>query len=119
MKRDALTAEVALLQCMFLFFQSLSALSLNLFSNPPTAKVKDAKPNLDVLAEYRKREAEFLNRAKDLEKITALRDAQKNRFDELRKTRLDEFMSGFNMISSKLKEMYQVWKYSAPIMVWG
>lgn len=63
---------------------------------------------MEVLAEYRRREAEFLKRADDLDKITGLRDGQKSRLDELRKTRLEEFMKGFGMISSKLKEMYQV-----------
>jgi len=63
---------------------------------------------LVVLKEYRKREEEFLNRAKDLENITNQRDAQKGKYDGLRKQRLDEFMAGFNLISLKLKEMYQV-----------
>ncbi len=61
-----------------------------------------------MLKEYRKREEEFLNRAKDLEDVTSQRDAQKSKYDGLRKQRLDEFMAGFNLISSKLKEMYQV-----------
>jgi structural maintenance of chromosome 4 len=63
---------------------------------------------MNVLAEYRKREAEFLNRASDMETTTNERDAAKKRYDELRKVRLDEFMAGFSAISAKLKEMYQV-----------
>jgi hypothetical protein len=74
----------------------------------PTERVRNARPNMGLLAEYRKREAEFLDRAKDLDEITAARDAAKAKFDQLRKTRLEEFMTGFNTISSKLKEMYQV-----------
>ena len=73
-----------------------------------TEKLKNAKPNLSVLKEYRKREEEFLKRAKDLEEITNLRDEQKQKYDGLRKQRLDEFMAGFSLISMKLKEMYQV-----------
>jgi len=61
-----------------------------------------------VLKEYKQREQEFFNRAKDLDEITAQRDAQKATYDGLRKQRLDEFMAGFNLISLKLKEMYQV-----------
>jgi structural maintenance of chromosome 4 len=61
-----------------------------------------------VLAEYRKRESEFLDRARDIEAVTASRDNAKQRYDDLRKARLDEFMAGFSAISSKLKEMYQV-----------
>ena len=75
-----------------------------------TEKLKNLKPNLGVLKEYRKREEEFLKRAKDLENTTNLRDAQKSKYDGLRKQRLDEFMTGFSLISMKLKEMYQVGK---------
>lgn len=71
-------------------------------------EIAKAKPNLNVLHEYRRREAEFLDRARDLEGVTSQRDAAKQRYDDLRKVRLDEFMAGFNAISAKLKEMYQV-----------
>lgn len=63
---------------------------------------------MNILKEYRKREEEFLKRAQDLDAVTAERDKHKKLYDELRKSRLDEFMSGFNVISAKLKEMYQV-----------
>lgn len=61
-----------------------------------------------MLEEYRRREEEYLERAKDLEEITLQRDGVKREYDDLRKRRLDEFMAGFNVISQKLKEMYQV-----------
>jgi structural maintenance of chromosome 4 len=67
---------------------------------------------MSVLTEYRKRLQEFLRRADDLEQTTAARDAQKAKYDQLCKTRLDEFMAGFNAISLKLKEMYQVLVFS-------
>ncbi len=63
---------------------------------------------MSVLKEYKQREQEFLNRAQDLENITAQRDEQKAKYDGLRRQRLDEFVLGFNLISLKLKEMYQV-----------
>lgn len=71
-------------------------------------KLQTAKPNLSVLDEYKQRQAEFDRRAQDLEDVTAKRDKQKMTYDGLRKQRLDEFMAGFNLISLKLKEMYQV-----------
>ncbi|CCL98907.1 uncharacterized protein FIBRA_00914 [Fibroporia radiculosa] len=71
-------------------------------------KMKNAKPDLSVLKDYRKREEEFLRRATDLENVTGLRDAKKQEYDTLRKQRLDEFMAGFSTISLKLKEMYQM-----------
>ena len=71
-------------------------------------QLKRSRPNMAVLKEYQKREEEFLRRAKDLDETTALRDAEKQKYDALRKQRLDEFMAGFSTISLKLKEMYQV-----------
>ncbi|KAH9058282.1 RecF/RecN/SMC N terminal domain-containing protein [Lactarius vividus] len=71
-------------------------------------QLKKSKPNTAVLKEYQKREEEFLRRAKDLDETTALRDTEKQKYDSLRKQRLDEFMAGFNTISLKLKEMYQM-----------
>lgn len=64
--------------------------------------------NTAIIAEYRKRETEYLARGKDVETVTELRDDAKKRYDDLRKQRLDEFMAGFSAISLKLKEMYQV-----------
>ncbi|KZT27497.1 RecF/RecN/SMC protein [Neolentinus lepideus HHB14362 ss-1] len=71
-------------------------------------KIKNSKPNLAALKEYQKREEEFLRRAQDLEATTNQRDEMKQRYDSLRKQRLDEFMAGFTAISLKLKEMYQM-----------
>lgn len=70
--------------------------------------MENAKPNLSVLDEYRRRQEEYLERARDLQEVTNARDAVKKQYDDLRKRRLDEFMQSFNVISQKLKEMYQV-----------
>lgn len=72
------------------------------------AFVQNAKPNLSVLEEYRRRRTEYNERKSDLDSVTAKRDTVKDEVETLRKKRLDEFMSGFNIISQKLKEMYQV-----------
>ncbi|KAI0297565.1 RecF/RecN/SMC protein, partial [Multifurca ochricompacta] len=71
-------------------------------------QLKRSKPNTAVLKEYQRREEDFLRRAKDLDETTTLRDGEKQKYDSLRKQRLDEFMAGFNTISLKLKEMYQM-----------
>lgn len=70
-------------------------------------RVSKGSGNFEILAEYRKREQEFLARAKDLDETTQARDAVKNQYEVLRRQRLDEFMAGFGIISFKLKEMYQ------------
>ena len=40
--------------------------------------------------------------------MTGARDKCRGEFEDMRKQRLDEFMSGFSVITNKLKEMYQV-----------
>jgi structural maintenance of chromosome 4 len=52
----------------------------------------------------------YLNRqrTKDLEQITIERDLIRVEYETLRRQRLDEFMKGFDVISLKLKEMYQM-----------
>ncbi|KAG2237053.1 hypothetical protein INT48_001821, partial [Thamnidium elegans] len=72
------------------------------------AFVQSAKPNLSVLKEYRRRREEYNERKADLDSVTLERDLVKSEVEVLRKKRLDEFMSGFNIISQKLKEMYQM-----------
>ena len=47
-------------------------------------------------------------RLAELDTVTAERDEARKRFEELRKQRLDQFMTGFSTITYKLKEMYQV-----------
>jgi structural maintenance of chromosome 4 len=59
-------------------------------------QIAKAKPDLSVLKEYKQREQEFMNRAQDLENITAERDVQKAKYEGLRKQRLDGFLSGFH-----------------------
>ncbi|CAI8608890.1 unnamed protein product [Vicia faba] len=72
------------------------------------AQLKEMSPNLDSIAEYRKKVALYNERVEELNAVTQERDDIKKQYDELRKKRLDEFMEGFNAISLKLKEMYQM-----------
>jgi hypothetical protein len=50
-------------------------------------RVLKSKPNMSVLQEFRRRQAEFDDRQADLDKVTAERDAGKTRYDDLRQTR--------------------------------
>ncbi|KAK7206831.1 RecF/RecN/SMC [Myxozyma melibiosi] len=86
MDNDELKAEIALLE----------------------EKTDKAHVDLAVIEEYRRREKEFGTRNADLTAAVAQRDAMKQRYEDLRKRRLDEFMAGFSQISVKLKEMYQM-----------
>ncbi|KAL6067100.1 Structural maintenance of chromosomes protein 4 [Balamuthia mandrillaris] len=66
------------------------------------------KPNVTAITQYNEKQAEYLRRAALLEEITCKRDTQRQRWDQLRKSRLDMFMEGFSQITMKLKEMYQM-----------
>ncbi|XP_047162412.1 structural maintenance of chromosomes protein 4 [Vigna umbellata] len=72
------------------------------------AQLKEMNPNLDSISEYRKKVSLYNGRVEELNSVTQERDDIKKQYDELRKKRLDEFMEGFNAISLKLKEMYQM-----------
>ncbi|XP_042418803.1 structural maintenance of chromosomes protein 4-like [Zingiber officinale] len=72
------------------------------------AQLKDMNPNLDSIAEYHKKVLVYNERVEELNAVKQECDEVKKHYDELKKRRLDEFMAGFNIISLKLKEMYQM-----------
>ncbi|KAM4627800.1 structural maintenance of chromosomes protein 4 isoform 3-T3 [Polymixia lowei] len=72
------------------------------------ARCAQMKPNLGAIAEYKKKEELYLQRVAQLDEITAERDGFKCSYEDLRKQRLNEFMTGFNIITNKLKENYQM-----------
>ena len=71
-------------------------------------KTQNVNVELGVLAEYRRRVEEHTSRSSDLQTAVSSRDGAKKRCDDLRKLRLEGFMTGFSMISLRLKEMYQM-----------
>ncbi|XP_050230281.1 structural maintenance of chromosomes protein 4-like isoform X2 [Mercurialis annua] len=72
------------------------------------AQLKEMNPYLDSISEYRVKVSSYNARVEELNMVTQQRDDLKKLHDEWRKKRLDEFMAGFNSISLKLKEMYQM-----------
>lgn len=70
--------------------------------------IENVRIDLQVLREYQKRLADYEERRSILNKSVESRDKLKKIVDDLRQKRLDDFMVGFNAISSKLKEMYQM-----------
>lgn len=53
-------------------------------------------------------EEAYLSRVRELDEVTSNRDKKRKEHEDMRKQRLDEFMTGFSIITTKLKEMYQV-----------
>ncbi|XP_053567775.1 structural maintenance of chromosomes protein 4 [Bombina bombina] len=72
------------------------------------ARSLEMKPNLGAIAEYKKKEELYLQRVAELDEITNERDNFRRAYEDLRKQRLNEFMAGFNVITNKLKENYQM-----------
>ncbi|KNC78249.1 hypothetical protein SARC_09307, partial [Sphaeroforma arctica JP610] len=70
--------------------------------------IKNSSPNIGVVAEFQRKETEYNDRVSDLERVTTDREAARAKHESLRKQRLDMFMEGFNIVTLKLKEMYQM-----------
>ena len=71
-------------------------------------KLDKLSPDMKAINVYYQKEKEYIARVKQLDQVTTQRDLARLHYDELKKKRLDLFMSGFTMISMKLKEMYQM-----------
>jgi structural maintenance of chromosome 4 len=78
---------------------------------------------MTALLEYKKKDEEFRSRLDELEDVTTQRNNARKEYEDLRRLgptsslslclsgsrkRLEEFMSGFGIITLKLKEMYQM-----------
>ncbi|KAJ2843024.1 Structural maintenance of chromosomes protein 4, partial [Coemansia erecta] len=84
--------------------ENVDASSLETRIEQAEARLQRTRPNLSVLTEYVRRAREHRKRMDDLNEITTQRDSAQHELDSLRTQRLEEFMTGFNIISYKLKE---------------
>jgi structural maintenance of chromosome 4 len=64
--------------------------------------------NMGAIAEYRKKEADYLARVDELDNVTEQRNEARKKHEDLRRQRLEMFMEGFGQITLRLKEMYQM-----------
>ena len=64
--------------------------------------------NLQTIEEYRSKKLEYQSRLDELEAVTDERNKARDRLEDLKRRRLDDFMIGFGAIALKLKEMYQM-----------
>ncbi|GLV32117.1 gluon [Carabus blaptoides fortunei] len=71
-------------------------------------QLKAARPNLTAIQEFEQKEASYLQRVVEFDHVTTKRTQMRDLREDLRKRRQTEFQSGFNLISTKLKEMYQL-----------
>mmetsp|Transcript_152515 Transcript_152515/g.280686 ORF Transcript_152515/g.280686 Transcript_152515/m.280686 type:complete len:1343 (-) Transcript_152515:70-4098(-) len=72
------------------------------------ANLKDQRPNLAAIEEFRRVDADFKARSSEYQAADAKREDAQRKLEELRQRRRNEFMTGFSILSMKLKEMYQM-----------
>ncbi|GFS60645.1 structural maintenance of chromosomes protein 4 [Nephila pilipes] len=71
-------------------------------------QMQGMNPDLGAIAEFKRKEEIYKKKLKDFEETVLERDHYRNHYENLRKHRLDEFMRGFNIITLKVKELYQM-----------
>lgn len=65
-------------------------------------------PNMSAIEQYRKKVDLYLKRVAELDHVSELRAEQVKQEADFKAKRLNEFMAGFNIITMRLKEMYQM-----------
>jgi structural maintenance of chromosome 4 len=70
--------------------------------------VSQFKPNLSVIEDYKSKQAQFDEKKAAFDEVNQQRDDKRKELDQLRAERQTKFMTGFEIISMKLKEMYQM-----------
>ncbi|KAK5646128.1 hypothetical protein RI129_004592 [Pyrocoelia pectoralis] len=71
-------------------------------------QIKSAKPNLNAITEFRKKQMVYIERSKELDELSQQKAKVKEALDNVRHKRKEEFATGYNIIRLKLKEMYQM-----------
>lgn len=71
-------------------------------------KLPTEVPNMQLIAEYKEKDALYLQRVTDVEKITIERNRIRDIYETTRRRKIQEFLVGFTIITDKLKEMYQM-----------
>merc|ERR1719506_1068457 len=70
--------------------------------------VSQYKPNLSVIEDYKTKQAQYDEKKAAFDEVNQQRDDKRKELDQLRAERQTKFMTGFEIISMKLKEMYQM-----------
>lgn len=86
----------------------VAALDARIQADEKRVAAKRAALGGDVVGEYKRQQKDFLVLSTMLQATTMSRDSAKAQFEALRMQRFTQFMTGFKVISLKLKEMYQM-----------
>ncbi|XP_011309307.1 structural maintenance of chromosomes protein 4 [Fopius arisanus] len=71
-------------------------------------KLPQETPNMQTIKDYLEKDKVFMKRSAEVHEATDVRNKMRSAYDEARKRRAEEFHAGFNVITTKLKEMYQM-----------
>ncbi|CCH61495.1 hypothetical protein TBLA_0E04410 [Henningerozyma blattae CBS 6284] len=71
-------------------------------------QLEHSTANIEILEEYVRRLSEYKKRKSDLDESISEKETAKEETEVLKKKRLEEFTTGFDIISLTLKEMYQM-----------
>ena len=64
--------------------------------------------DMTSIVEFKKKEKEYLGNVRELDVATRAVHDSREKLEDVKKCRLEEFHAGFSQISNKLKEMYQM-----------
>ncbi|XP_063973046.1 structural maintenance of chromosomes protein 4-like [Diachasmimorpha longicaudata] len=71
-------------------------------------KLPESIPNMQIIRDFLEKDAVFIQRSRDVEEVTKMRNSMRAGYDLAKKRRTEEFFAGFSVITNKLKEMYQM-----------
>lgn len=71
-------------------------------------KLPEQIPNMQIIADYEEKDTLYMSRAADLEETISIRNKMRDIYETARRRRIQEFLHGFSLITTKLKEMYQM-----------
>lgn len=71
-------------------------------------KLPEEIPNMQYIKDYQEKDKLYLERASELDEITTERNKLRDIYEDARRRRMEEFRNGFRIITTKLKEMYQM-----------
>ncbi|XP_043470645.1 structural maintenance of chromosomes protein 4 [Leptopilina heterotoma] len=71
-------------------------------------KLPEEIPNMQYIKDYQEKDRLYLERAAELDVITTERNNLRDIYEGAKRRRMEEFRNGFKIITTKLKEMYQM-----------
>ncbi|KAH7650320.1 SMC4 SMC4 [Cryptosporidium bovis] len=69
---------------------------------------KNFRPSQDIFTQYSSQLQQHNKRSQEVEEATSARDECRKQLDYIKQSRYSDFMAGFKVIASKLKEIYQM-----------